>query len=437
MGGNTSSLRFKNTGPITLTFRRNFNIDSYGLNQIRCNNRENWPYFDNQGAAIYLDPNKKTSTTVNFCPCFSISVYPHVCEYLGKKKTPLWGCEGNCSAGFRNGIGLNYDLNAFPTLPSGIRPTNLTVNFTKGATDSNSNNPYSHVLTANYTFDAENVSKLDYDFIKNSSAIFNLNDDINKQSIDQLFTAFCISKPNTPICNSYCLEVPAGRTGPARVDDTSSFCYEYAQNFCTTGTNILDASGDFCQKAINPNAIRKYPPEWAEPFVVNTFCRRPDAFENPKYSDFCSCFKPKVNAQPSCTDGVCASKGFKNRGLIDQSTNCGTVCLQQFNIDKTGGNVIFDKNNFDQQCGQTLKEVTSQPGYTGEYKYTGIESITGAKNGGDDGGVTPIPLPGSGLNTTTILIIVGVIFGIIILLIFIYFIIKKIKKNKSNLKLSS
>jgi hypothetical protein len=354
------------------------------------------------------------------------------CEFGDCKFQPILGCCalqyrggcGSCNGGFNWHYCADLKSNSFPKL-GGKPAQNIRTSYTTSNGGCSQDLFFTNIVTGDYTF---KVSDIKWSDIQLAQKIFKTGEGDNKRNLDSLIAAYCSTKTNDPYCNAYCLQSESGPTGLSRTDNPESFCYSYATNFCTQGTNIIDGSGEFCYKAIMPTISRKYSPIWAESFVVNTFCKRSDAFTNPKYRDFCSCFKPNVNQIPSCTDGVCAGQGFKTKALIDQLQNCPTICLQIFNLDQVGGDVIYDKNTFNQQCGNTLRETTNAPGYTGTYIYNGEESIRGIT---PFPGPSPGPEPSSGLDNQT-MIIIFVIGGILLLIFLIFLGYKVYKKLKSN-----
>ena len=74
---------------------------------------------------------------------------------------------------------------------------------------------------------------------------------------------------------------------------------------------------------------------------------------------YCSCFHTAENIiRPACFDPACSSgTAYQTAAHINQSTNCGVYCNQQFNIDKVGRDALLENNAFMQRCGTQAQEI--------------------------------------------------------------------------------
>lgn len=170
---------------------------------------------------------------------------------------------------------------------------------------------------------------------------------------DDVMSTYCLSPTglNDPQCQSYCKEiVPAGDGSnllKRRTDDESSFCNNFAMNYCKQGKLI--ATDPWCYESImtpsdqRPNET-KGGPTWADIYVPQ-FCANNKG--NDAYSDFCSCVNNNL-PQEYCVDPQCQKSGYKTASILAQ--NCAGMCLSIFNGEYNNGTIVYNGNQINQAC---------------------------------------------------------------------------------------
>jgi hypothetical protein len=180
---------------------------------------------------------------------------------------------------------------------------------------------------------------------------------------DVAMSEYCQDNLGNTKCNDYCGTV-INKNGERirRTDDTTSFCYNYARNYCTIDDNI--ATKLWCRQSYDvvtgDTSIRpgqSEGPSWADEFVFGQdlqsgYCGINRNSTNNVISDFCSCYNSKL-LNPGCTDTTCINKGYKNSRMWEDRLNCPSIC--QFVIEANNNNrtnVTFYDNTFINDCGE-------------------------------------------------------------------------------------
>lgn len=158
------------------------------------------------------------------------------------------------------------------------------------------------------------------------------------EDCDPVLETYCQDKPYDESCRTYC---SIERNGVPRNKTVNNWCYDWTEKICMSGDSI--ATDNYCRKTISGPGH----PVWAD-LRVEQFCSNNNS--NQRYKSFCSCVNSPY-PEASCTDSACTNtNAFMTTNQIEQSKNCGVICLTIFENNRAGEQFNFDGNIIQQTC---------------------------------------------------------------------------------------